>query len=283
MDVAVLTFEGLPRLDAFDASLLPALAALGVDARPVVWDDPAMDWRTVRLALVRNTWDSHLRRDAFVAWADKVGRLTRLHNPAPVLRWNTHKHYLRELEEKGVLVTPTTWVRKGDTLEVGELASRHGWDAVVLKPAVSAGALKTHIFPRAEAHAATTRLAELTREGDVMVQPYLTAFETEGERSYVFFDGVLSHAVRRPPTLLDAPRGFSEPTAFTPEDAAELRLAESVLEAVGRPLLYARVDVATDNAGQSRLQELEATEPRLFLSLDAGAADRLARAIVAKL
>ncbi|WNZ63164.1 hypothetical protein QEG98_05090 [Myxococcus sp. MxC21-1] len=56
-----------------------------------------------------------------------------------------------------------------------------------------------------------------------------------------------------------------------------------MLEAVGRPLLYARVDVATDNAGQSRLQELEATEPRLFLSLDAGAADRLARAIVAKL
>ena len=283
MDIAVLTYDALPQLDAFDAALLPALAALGLDARPVVWDDPAMDWSSARLALVRNTWDSHLRREAFVAWAEKVGRLTQLHNPAPVLRWNTHKGYLRELEEKGVPVTPTAWVSRGDALDVGELTDRRGWGAVVLKPAVSAGALKTHVFARADAHAATARLAELAREGDVMVQPYLTAFEQEGERSYVFFDGVFSHAVRRPPTLLDAPRGFSEPTAFSPEDAAELRLAESVLEAVGRPLLYARVDVATDNAGQPRLQELEVTEPRLFLSLAPGAAERLARAIAAKL
>ncbi len=283
MDIAVLTYDALPQLDAFDAALLPALAALGLDARPVVWDDPAMDWSAARLALVRNTWDSHLRREAFVAWAEKVGRLTQLHNPAAVLRWNTHKGYLRELEEKGVPVTPTAWVSRGAALDVGELADRRGWGVVVLKPAVSAGALKTHVFARADAHAATARLAELAREGDVMVQPYLTAFEQEGERSYVFFDGVFSHAVRRPPTLLDAPRGFSEPTAFSPEDAAELRLAESVLEAVGRPLLYARVDVATDNAGQPRLQELEVTEPRLFLSLAPGAAERLARAIAAKL
>ncbi|AKQ69184.1 hypothetical protein A176_006096 [Myxococcus hansupus] len=283
MDVAILTYHALPQLEPYDACLLPALTALGLDARPVIWDDPAMDWRTVRLALVRNTWDSHLRRDAFVAWADKVGRLTQLQNPAPVLRWNTHKAYLRELEEKGVAVTPTVWVRQGDTLDVGALAAERGWDTVVLKPAVSAGALKTHIFPRAEADAATARVAALAREGDVMVQPYLTTFEKEGERSYIYFDGAFSHAVHRPPTLADAPRGFSKPVAFTPENPAELRLAESVLEAVGQPLLYARVDVATDNAGQPRLQELEVTEPSLFLSLDAGAADRMARAIAAKL
>ncbi|WP_164008507.1 ATP-grasp domain-containing protein [Pyxidicoccus trucidator] len=283
MDVAVLTYSGLPQLDSFDAALVPALGELGLDARPVIWDDPAVDWRTVRLALVRNTWDSHLRRDAFVAWAGKVDRLTRLHNPAEVLRWNTHKRYLRELEAKGVLVTPTVWVEPGGTLDVGTLLRERGWDAVVLKPAVSAGALKTYVFPRAEAATATARVAELAAEGDVLVQPYLTAFETEGERSYIFFDGVLSHAVHRPPTLLSAPRGFSEPRAFTPEDAAELKLAESVLEAMGRPLLYARVDVATDNEGRTRLQEVEVTEPRLFLSLDAGAPGRLARAIAAKL
>ncbi|NMO21996.1 hypothetical protein HPC49_35200 [Pyxidicoccus fallax] len=283
MDVAVLTWSGLPELDSFDRPLLPALAELGLDARPVRWDDAAVDWSAVRLALVRNTWDSHLRRDAFVAWADRVGRLTRLHNPAEVLRWNTHKRYLRELEDQGVPVTPTVWVERGGTLDVGALMRERGWDAVVLKPAVSAGGLKTYVLPRAEARAATARVAELAAEGDVLVQPYLTAFETEGERSYVFFDGAFSHAVHRPPTLPDAPRGFAEPRGFTPEGREELRLAESVLEAVGRPLLYARVDVATDNAGRTRLQEVELTEPRLFLSLDAGAPGRLARAIAAKL
>ncbi len=283
MDVAVLTWSGLPQLDAFDYPLLPALTELGLDARPVVWDDPSVDWRTVRLAVVRYTWDSHLRRDEFVAWADRVARLTRLYNPAEVLRWNTHKLYLRELEAKGVPVTPTVWVERGGTLDVGALTRERGWDAVVLKPAVSAGALKTYVFPRSDAAAATARVAEMAAGCEVMVQPYLTAFETEGERSYVFFDGAFSHAVHRPPTLQGAPRGFTEPRGFTPENRAESRLAESVLEAVGRPLLYARVDVATDNAGRTRLQEVELTEPRLFLSLDAGAPGRLARAIAAKL
>ena len=283
MDVAVLTWSGLPELDAFDYPLLPALTRLGLDARIVVWDDPAVDWRAIRAAVVRYTWDSHLRRDAFVTWADRVAGLTRLYNPAEVLRWNTHKRYLRELEAKGVPVTPTVWVERGGALDVDALARERGWDAVVLKPAVSASALKTYVFPRADARTATARVAELAAEGEVMVQPYLTAFETEGERSYIFFDGAFSHAVHRPPTLQSAPRGFAEPRGFTPEDREELRLAESVLEAVGRPLLYARVDVATDNAGRSRLQEVELTEPRLFLSLDAGAPDRLARAIAAKL
>jgi hypothetical protein len=283
LDVAVLTYSGLPQLDAYDAPLLPALKALGLDARFVIWDDPTVDWRSVRVAAVRYAWDSHLRRDEFTAWADRVGQLTRLYNPAEVLRWNTHKLYLRELEEKGIPLTTTVWVPRGGELDVGALARERGWDAVVLKPAVSAGGLKTYIFPRSDAQAATARVAELAAECEVMVQPYLRAFETEGERSYIFFDGAFSHAVRRPPTLQSAPRGFAEPHGFTPENRAELALAEKVLEATGRPLLYARVDVATDNEGRTRLQELEVTEPRLFLSLDAGAPGRLARAIAAKL
>jgi hypothetical protein len=43
------------------------------------------------------------------------------------------------------------------------------------------------------------------------------------------------------------------------------------------------VDVATDNMGRTGLQELEATEPSLFLRLDPAAAARLAQAIARKL
>ena len=60
-------------------------------------------------------------------------------------------------------------------------------------------------------------------------------------------------------------------------------VSDDVLAAVGRPLMYARVDVATDNEGRTRLQELEVTEPRLFLTLDAMAPKRLARAIARRL
>jgi hypothetical protein len=153
---------------------------------------------------------------------------------------------------------------------------------VVLKPVVSAGALKTYRFPRAEREAAQACLETLAAEAEVMVQPYLTAFETEGERAYIFFDGAFSHAVRRPPGLQSTPRAFQKPHLFAPLPE-ELRLAEDVLAAAGQPLLYARVDVATDNEGRPRLQELEATEPSLFLSLDPAAAARLAQAIARKL
>lgn len=280
MDVAVVTCAEHPDLDPYDRPLLAALAAEGLDARAVVWNGPGVAWEVPRAVVVRSAWDSHLHHEAFNRWADGVERVTRLYNPAQVLRWNTHKRYLRDLEARGVPVTPTTWVERGQTLELAALLRKHGWDAVVLKPAVSAGARETYVFARSEVELAQRELDRLASEGEVLVQPYLRAFETE--RSYVFIDGVLSHAVRRPPTLQSAPRSFLRPSAFTPENAEELRLARAVLEAAG-PLLYARVDLATDNEGRPRLQELEATEPCLFLSLDAGAPARLARAIAAKL
>jgi hypothetical protein len=282
LDVAIVTYTGLPQLDAFDAPILSALTALGLDARPCIWDDPAMDWRIPKVAVIRTTWDSHLRRDAFVAWASKVGQLTRLYNPPDILRWNTHKAYLRELEARGIPFTPTVWVPHRGTVALDALMRERGWDSVVLKPVVSAGALKTYRFHRSELEAAQSTLEGLTAEGEVMVQPYLEAFETEGERAYLFFDGAFSHAVRRPPGLKDSPRGFAQPHLFEPVPE-ELRLAEDVLAAVGQPLLYARVDVATDNEGRTRLQELEATEPSLFLNLDPGAPARLAQAIARKL
>ncbi|MGQ0505866.1 MAG: hypothetical protein ACT4TC_11170 [Myxococcaceae bacterium] len=48
-------------------------------------------------------------------------------------------------------------------------------------------------------------------------------------------------------------------------------------------MLYARVDLATDNEGKSRLQEVELVEPSLFLSLDPAAPLTLAKAIARRL
>ena len=166
MDVAIVTWSGLPQLDSYDAPLVSALADLQLVARPCVWDDPAMDWSRPKAVVVRSAWDSHLRRDAFVAWASKVGRLTRLFNPAEVLRWNTHKAYLRELEAKGVPVTPTEWVARGGTLDVASLVRERGWEAVVVKPVVSAGALETSRFGRGALEGAQAQLDPLGGGGE---------------------------------------------------------------------------------------------------------------------
>lgn len=279
-DIALATYEGLPDLDVEEQPLIPALAERGVRAQPARWDDPEVDWKAFRLVLVRNVWDSHLRRDAFLAWASKVGQLTRLLNAPDVLRWNTHKGYLRELEAKGVPVTPTAWLEPGARVDLGALLAERGWAGrFVLKPVVSAGSHGVSAFGPGELGAAQAALDALLARGEAMVQPYLESFEREGERSYVFFGGHFSHAVRRPPGLADVPRAFAafHPVAPAPE---ELQLARQTMTAAGRSLLYARVDVATGEDGRPRLQELECTEPRLFLRQDAGAPGRFADAVV---
>lgn len=280
MNVAVVTCSDFPQLDPFDRGLVPALQALGATAGPVVWSDPAVDWGRYQAVVIRSAWDSHLRREAFQSWADRAAKVSRLYNPPEVLRWNLHKRYLRELESAGVPVTPTEWVPRGGTLALWALARSRGWRAVVVKPAVSASARETHVFREGQVEAQVV-LDRLAAEEEVLVQPYLEAFETEGERSYIFIGGAFSHAVRRPPTLKTAPRGFQEPQALTAVPPRELAIAESAL-AECPPVLYARVDFATDNEGQPRVQEVELTEPCLFLSLDAQAASRLARAIVGR-
>src|SRR5690349_15119149 len=107
IDVAFVTQAGLPEGSSEDQRLIPALAAYGVRAGFVVWDDPAVDWAAPAVCVVRSTWDYFHRRDAFVAWAERVAGLTELWNPAPVLRWNTHKRYLADLAARGVPVVPT--------------------------------------------------------------------------------------------------------------------------------------------------------------------------------
>src|SRR6185503_163539 len=112
--VALVTAASARTLDEDLPPLVQALAAVGIPAEPVVWDDAAVDWAAYGLAVVRSTWDYTPRRDEFVAWAERVESLTRLENSAATLRWNTDKRYLRELVGRGIPVVPTHWIEPGD-------------------------------------------------------------------------------------------------------------------------------------------------------------------------
>src|SRR5207248_10238751 len=108
-----------------------------------VWDDPGVDWHGIKVSVVRSTWDYHHRLDEFLAWAERVATLTRLWNPVEVLRWNTHKSYLRDLAARGVPVVPTILLEAGSTVDLATLLARAGWQEAVIKPAVSASAHET--------------------------------------------------------------------------------------------------------------------------------------------
>ena len=279
IDVAFVTQAGLPDGSSEDQRLIPALAARGVRAGFVVWDDPAVDWAAPAVCVVRSTWDYFHRREAFVAWAERVAELTELWNPAPVLRWNTHKGYLADLAVRGVPVVPTVWLAAGTGADLGEILAARGWRQAVVKPAVSADSYGTIIVTGSAADQA--HLTTLLRERDMMVQPFLTSVGSYGERSLLFIGGEFTHAVRR-----SAPAGYGPDYGWdcppVAPAAEEIALAQAALVAVGSPTLYARVDLLRDDSGAPCLLELELVEPSLFLGQSAAAVARLAEAIAAR-
>lgn len=274
--VALVTMEPMPA-NAEHRPISEALLRRGVVTVDVAWDDPAFDWAQVDVAVLRSTWDYHLRRDEFLAWARQVPRLL---NPARVAEWNSHKGYLKELEARGTHTVPTLWVPRGTPPLLPQLLATHGWTQAVVKPCVSASAHRTLRFSNTDWKHAQDLLVAICATGDAMIQPYLAAVETSNERSLIFIDGVFSHAVRREPVLVT--KRFAA-TRIAPEDD-ELWIAENALRGLETgPLLYARVDVIRDDRNDVRVMELELIEPLLYLALCPEAADALAEAIVRRL
>jgi hypothetical protein len=240
-----------------------------------VWDDPAVDWDAFDVVLPRNTWDYIVRRDEFLAWAERVG--PRLLNPPDVVRWNTDKRYLADLDAAGLPVVPTTVVAPGEQLPAPPL---------VVKPAVGAGSVDA--ARHADHESAAAHIARLQASGHVVLaQPYVEAVEEAGETALIYLGGTFSHAIRKGALLADgaAPRDDSglfvrEEITTREPSAAERDAADRIMAWVGErfgALLYARVDLLPGD--EPALLELELTEPSLFLGHAPGAAERLAELI----
>lgn len=253
---------------AIDAALHEALRARGVRFERPLWSDATVDWAAYDLAVVRTVWDYTQDRDAFVDWAARAGALTRLENPADVLRWNTHKSYLLELEERGAPVVPTAWLGQGDHVDLAELCALRGWDEVVVKPAVAAGSdglVRVGGGPAAHRRAQDA-LDALLAVDDVLVQPFRHRI-AEGELSLVAIEGRVTHAVRKRPAEGEFRVQGRFGGRYAPEEPSPeaVGLAEWILAALGAPLLFARVDLVTADDGTLELGEVEATEPDLYL------------------
>ena len=290
MRLAILTEDAFPDLTADDRLLLPALAARGIDARPAVWSDPAVDWPGFDGVLVRSPWDYYRRLPEFLAFLDRLEAAgPPVMNPIPVLRANSDKRYLSALAQAGVPIVPTRFLTAGELPE--RLPDGFG-GAGVLKPQVSGNAMDTIRFRADE----WPRLRRIPRPGTHwMLQPYLPQIETAGEISLIWIGGRFSHAVRKVPAggdfRVQADHGGSY-AAIDP-DPAVMAAAERVMTtaaalsevAPGPPapgIMYARVDgveAGPDQAGAFLLMELELLEPNLFLGCHPEAAARLAAAV----
>ncbi|MFI1650973.1 RimK family alpha-L-glutamate ligase [Streptomyces avidinii] len=281
--VAVVTSKGGADVDADLPLILATLRAAGLSAHAVAWDADRPQWDGFDLAVIRSTWDYADRLPEFLAWADATAEVTRLCNPAPLVRWNSDKRYLLELARETVPVVPTRFVEPGGSLDAADFDGPHG---VVVKPAVSSGARDTARYEPGRGADAERHARMLLDQGrTAMVQPYLPLV-AEGERALVFFGGTFSHAIRKQPLLTEAglidnfrvPHPGAAP--YEPSEP-ELRTARAALAAVPAPgdLLFARVDLALDEAREPVVMELELIEPNLFLRINPQGLDRFAAAV----
>lgn len=264
-----------------DRPLVDALRARGATVATPAWDDEDTDWASFDVVVPRATWDYHHRRDAFVAWAERVGAVTTFLNPPSIVAWNTAKTYLRDLP---VPQPDTAWLERAGDLR--PLLAERGWRTAFLKPVVGATAEGTLRFATDEAglRAAEEHARTWLRGGAMLLQPFLPAVGSVGERSAVVVDGVVTHAVRKIPVpgdyrVQDDYGATDEATTLAPDEAA---LVDAAMAAVPAPVVYARVDWLTDDAGRPRLIELELVEPCLFFRHGPGAAERLAAALCAR-
>jgi hypothetical protein len=281
--VAFVTYAALPELSADDRLAADALRRLGARVESVAWDAPGVPWSSFDAIVVRSCWDYHVRPLEFRAWLDDVERSgARLWNPAPLLRWNMEKTYLRELEARGVAVVPTRWVERGAEPSLVSLLAREGWSDAVVKPVLSASAHETWRTGAGQAAADEERFRGLLARGGVMVQPFLGAVRDEGEWSLLFFGGAFSHAVVKRPADGDfrVQESFGGVARREHPQPALLAQAQAVADLVPGPWLYARVDGCVVD-GRFLLMELEMLEPSLFLASDPRAAPRFAEAILA--
>ena len=272
-----------------------AFARAGHELLEWPWEDRSLDWSAPDLIVIRSPWNWTSDVVGFGAWLDRV-ESPRLHNPAPVVRWNLDKRYLADLAEAGVSVVPTHYVR--DPADVTPTLASFASGEVVVKPTVSAGSRLTGRFA-ADAVAAEALARAILAEGnEVMIQPHLEAVARDGEVGVVCIDGVISHAFVKGPIL--APGGgfvsgaYEEritPHALSNDEREVVDAALGAVDAIlrvralsdGSPLLYCRIDLVRLDDGGVAVLELEAFEPCLFLPVDPDAGDRFVRAVEARL
>ncbi|WP_210574085.1 RimK family alpha-L-glutamate ligase [Streptomyces sp. GESEQ-4] len=283
--VALVTYDPRPEpsKDADLPVLLRALREAGAEAEAVYWDDTEADWAAYDLAVIRSTWDYSWRADEFLAWTQKCATLTRLANPAEVVRWNADKRYLGDLAGAGVPVVSTSYIAPG---EPASLPDTHEY---VLKPTTGAGSRYAARYTADDHDTAVRHLARMHDEGlTAMVQPYMRGIDVSGERALQFFGGGLLHASRKravltPGTAYDAPKVAHPDLAPWTPSPSELAVAEQALAAVpdATDLLYARLDLVDGPDGEPRVMELELVEPNLFLFLHPTSVPAVSDAILA--
>ena len=284
--------EALPgsptrRPDAFEHDLQLAALRDGLAGRTEVTD---IDWRApldelaqFDLAILGTPWDYTEAKDEFIARLEALEAAgVVVANPSEVVRWNADKLYLQDLAARGAPSIPTLWPAAPGPDDIHAAFDHFGCDRVVVKRRVGAGAIGQDSFRRGDLAIDQWNMAQ-----PAMIQPFLPAIQREGELSFIFVGGALSHALIKRAAAGDYRiqslyGGIEVPLDPTPADRAAAQAVMAMLPFAAPPL-YARVDMVRLNDGTLAVIEAELIEPYLYPQQGPEFGERLAVAVLARL
>ncbi len=248
-----------------------------LDIRELCWDDEATDWSTYDAVIIGTTWDYWDRRDEYVQTLAKIGDATHLWNPIEMVRWNIDKRYLRDLEAKGAPMIPTLWLDDPSETAITEAFDHLKNDDLVIKRQIGASSDGQHRIRRGDPIPGVTL--------PMFAQPFQTAIINEGEYSFIFVDGELSHVLNKQAAEGDYRiqsefGGFEKPHEPSPQDE---QAATHIMSLLDETPLYARVDMLRREDGALALMEIELIEPYLYPEQGPELGPRLAAAIERRL
>ncbi len=279
--IALVTYSQYPKLTISDNLLIKPLQEAGFEPIVTPWDNKKTDWKQFNLIVLRSCWNYHLKVKEFTTWLDYLGEnKLKVFNPISLLKWNLDKKYLLDLDEKGIPIIPTVFIKKGSTAGLIKIIEENNWPEIVIKPTIGASAYEVYKATEDTLGKISIQFDQLVNHGDVMIQPLMKEVITEGEYSFVFLGGKYSHAVLKKPKRNEFRTNYifgGTSQKVEPEEGL-LQQAMKIVKTIPSPALYARVDGLNIN-GKLTLMELELIDPHLFFDLYPPAAGKLVKAI----
>ena len=262
--------------------LKQALERRGIKTRFVLWEDTEIDWSEPELTISRTTSSYLFATEQFFNWAEEVEKKSTLWNSSHVMMWNHHKRYIMELQEKGIPVPETILIPQNTDKSLDTILDEIPWDDFVIKPCIGAGSCGLKRFTK-DSHDLEPHLLSLNRHGfyfdypglgrldfgpsDTLVQPYLPEIKQKGEASLIYYGEEFSHSVIKKVKQGDYrahPDYGAEVLLYTPSEE-EIEVGHQVLEAVGSPTEFARLDLIPSDDGPVVI-ELELIDPMMFFN-----------------
>jgi glutathione synthase/RimK-type ligase-like ATP-grasp enzyme len=277
----------IPNLDELfeeDNLLLRGFQAQGWEAKPVVWNAPNVDWDQFDIALIRSTWDYLDEKDQFLEVLSKIEASScRIFNPLDAIRWNIDKRYLFDLETWGAPIIPTLLASTMDAGALRMMFPRREGQTVILKPTIGLGGSHSYRVSLDKLDETLAELKTSRPEAEYLVQPFIDSVVTEGEWSFIYFNGQLSHVLLKKPAPNEyRVQGIYGGTIAPVEPRREdLMLANEVIARLPFDLLYVRLDFLRVQ-GRLSVIEVELIEPIFSFNLVPDSIARLVQATQSK-